>query len=84
MHDVRADMTTGPIVIGGTKCPSITSTCSTLAPPRSQAAVTVAIWVKSAASSEGAKVMFMVCVVMLKVVLGAAVSSTTGSDRVAS
>src|SRR5687768_17559197 len=50
-----SDLTTGsPIVIFGTKCPSITSTCRTLAPPASTAAISSASFVKSAERIDGA------------------------------
>src|ERR1051325_1456334 len=46
--------TGGPIVIFGTKCPSITSTCSTVAPPSATAWIWSARWAKSADNMEGA------------------------------
>src|ERR1051325_3069016 len=50
-----SDLTTGrPTVIFGTKCPSITSTCNTSAPPRSTALICSPRQEKSADRIEGA------------------------------
>jgi len=52
---LRMDLTTGiPIVIFGTKCPSITSTCSIVAPPDLTVSISSASLVKSADKIEGA------------------------------
>jgi hypothetical protein len=49
------DLTTGiPSVMFGTKCPSITSTCTSPAPPRSTAAISSPRRAKSADKIEGA------------------------------
>src|SRR4051794_10247601 len=51
----RIDLTTGnPMVIFGTKCPSITSTCRIFAPPFFTEAISSPSLVKSAESSDGA------------------------------
>src|SRR5579871_3806927 len=50
----RAETTSGPMVMLGTKCPSMTSTCSRVAPPRMAAWQSSARWAKSADRMEGA------------------------------
>src|SRR6185436_17695384 len=54
-----SDLTTGkPTVIFGTKCPSITSTCNTPAPPRSTALIWSPRHEKSADKIDGAMSMW--------------------------
>src|SRR6266446_1263884 len=55
------DLTTGkPTVMLGTKCPSITSTCRMVAPPRSTASISAPSREKSADKIEGARSMVLV------------------------
>src|SRR5690242_19602383 len=60
------DLRTGrPIVMLGTKWPSITSKCRILAPPRSTAPICSPSLVKSADKIDGAISMFLLCIVIV-------------------
>src|SRR5262245_49236856 len=54
-----ARTTSGPTVRLGTKCPSITSTCTRPAPPRSTRRTSSASWPKSADRIEGARIIVL-------------------------